>query len=58
MKGLPRLKRRPRCDELCIRYTKKECITEREDELCDQTDMYMEVGDFSDRLRETYEPRT
>ncbi len=40
------------CDSLCIRYIKKECITEREDELCDQPDMYREVGDVADALND------
>ena len=45
---------RYKCDSLCIRYMNKECITE-EDEgegLCDQPDMYREVGDVADALNE------
>lgn len=40
------------CDELCIRYVDKECITKRKDDICDQPDMYREVGDMIDALND------
>ena len=43
------------CDHLCVRYMEKECITERDDEICDQTDMHREIGDVIDRLKEEAE---
>lgn len=43
------------CDHLCIHYMEKECITERADLICDQPDMYREIGDVIDRLKEEAE---
>jgi len=42
----------PDCDELCIRYVRKECITMRKDDICDEPDMYREVGDVIDALND------
>ena len=45
-----RQKRYP-CDGLCIRYMNRECITTNEETmLCDQPDMYREIGDVADAL--------
>lgn len=44
---------RYKCDSLCIRYMLKECITEDEKyHMCDQPDMYREIGDVIDTLRD------
>jgi len=40
------------CDSLCIRFMKKECTTESEDGMCDQPDMYREIGDVADALND------
>ena len=39
-----------KCDSLCVRFQDKECITGRPDEMCDQPDMYREIGDLIDSL--------
>ena len=43
------------CDHLCVRYMERECVTERDDEICDQPDMYREIGDVIDNLKEAAE---
>ena len=48
-------KKRYKCDHLCIRFMEKECCTEREDGMCDQPDMYREIGDVIDALNDEEE---
>jgi len=45
-------RKREACDHLCVRYLEKQCVTDREDELCDQPEMYRETGDVVDRMRD------
>lgn len=40
------------CDELCIRYTTKECVTQEGWTFCNKPDKYKEVGDLADSQRE------
>lgn len=40
------------CDELCIHYTTKECITQEGWTLCNKPDKYKEIGDVADSLAE------
>jgi len=43
---------RYKCDSLCIRFMEKECTTESEDDMCDQPDMYREIGDVADAMND------
>ncbi|TSA55984.1 hypothetical protein D4R42_04510 [bacterium] len=48
-------KHRFTCDALCVHFMKKECITERDDGMCDQLHDYKEIGDLADRLKDEAE---
>jgi hypothetical protein len=39
-----------KCDHLCLRYIDKECFTEDGEGMCDQPEMYRELGDHIDYL--------